>query len=1278
MGATMKTDSWSAKFTIVYVFLLGSLVSVGQTGTTGILVGTVRDGSGAVISRASVDLVGRATSLSVRAQTNELGTYVFPNVPPGDYDVTVTAKGFKTGVLSAVRVEVAKSALADVVLTVGQATEIVTVNASGTQLQTEDSSVGDVVGGETLEQLPTIERRASELAYLSVTAQPILGTGGYDKGGGVAGAQPDQNSFMLDGIDITDVQEAGIYGQIGPGMPLPLEAVEEFRGTVTNANASFGKVSGGQFALATRHGTNDFHGSAYFYYQNSELDANTWTQNFLGQPRTLLHDNRFGVRVGGPIVRDRTFFFGFYEGRRFPQSTDTVHIVPTDTFRQGILEFPDATGNIISYPLATSTLCGNNNSACDPRGIGMSPVISQLMSHYPHGNAPSDGDGLNFIGFRGPADSSQREDFALSRLDHNLSQTVHLNGSFLYSRERVLTPGNQVEMDPALTGGKPFKTLAGLPNDGRVADVSISDQVTPHLLNNFRVGWTQSGIPFQRQLAYTQVAAAGAPLQLAPNLLNSPGDPGGFQARPEFSRAHVWHLVDDLSWLKGRHNLQAGFTFMHEHFYHSAFDNIGVSEIPVGVVQAGPGTNVTIPATQAPPACSQPSQTNCLPSSDFFNWDNLYAAALGIVDNDTYFTPRDAQGNALPASTPSISDDSWRHLELYAADTFRLTPSITLSYGLNFMHESPVNDAHSRQGFLINASTGQLIDPKVYIAQKGEAAEQGQVYNPTVGFAPRSLFNNRGIYPNQNKFAPRVAISWSPSLGSGLLGRLLGERKTVLRAGYGLFFDRINVVGPINFAVSGDQHLATTESVQAPLNIAGQPYRVGVDGPVPIPEPAASLPIPFVPAPRNVELGTSFPITFGTAFSPNYSVGHTHSANITLQRQVRSNLLVEVGWIGRYGRNLPTAYNLGGIPVFIKDMSGKSNQTFAQAFDGVANQLRGGVQPAAVTPQPWFENNLGVGGTANVATADPGDFVSVGTLGLFQNVIDPMLIASGTSPVNSQQFQQMQVASNGGWLNYNALFASLHTRSLHGLTFTANYTYGHSLTTGGGVQDELGNPATDPFDLHFDYADALTDRRHSFVGYGAWAVPFARNNRFLRGWYFSGIFSAYTGLPLGVNEGGTVFGQSFGIESVPSATGVPPSVGLHHNVTGSDGVATAGNPANGGTGLNLFADPAAVFNTLRPFELSTDHRSARGLIRDLGWWNLDSSMGRKFNIGERLKMTFSLDAFNLFNHVIFSDPGSMSLNDPANFGVITNQAGNPSAMDFAGPRRLQAGLRFDF
>ncbi len=278
-----------------------------------------------------------------------------------------------------------------------------------------------MIGGAILVRLPTLQRNASKLLTLQPGTTPYdtPATGGFgNRGGTVAGARSDQNSVTLDGIDITDNTVGG--GAVANNfIPTGVESLEEFKVGVTNANSSFGRSEGGQIALVSKGGTNQFHGDGYWFHQSDGYNANSWDLNHTkdlkaGTPftrKTPFKDNREGVSIGGPIFRDKTFFFSNYEVRRFPAGQTITRIVPTSTLKQGILQFVDGTGTLRQYNLATSTACGpSGNAACDPRSIGISPTIQALYALDPAGNDPTVGgvDNNNTTGFRGTPTTPQK------------------------------------------------------------------------------------------------------------------------------------------------------------------------------------------------------------------------------------------------------------------------------------------------------------------------------------------------------------------------------------------------------------------------------------------------------------------------------------------------------------------------------------------------------------------------------------------------------------------------------------------------------------------------------------------------------------------------------------------------------------------------------------------------------------------------------------------------------------------------------------------------------
>ncbi|MGC0774486.1 MAG: carboxypeptidase-like regulatory domain-containing protein, partial [Candidatus Acidiferrum sp.] len=317
---------------LVFGALSLGIAAEAQTSNSGIVLGTVIDKANAVVPDATVELTNTATNETKTTTTGASGDYVFPNVPPGTYTLKISKAGFATTTFANIKVDVTKSYNYNATLEVSSGKEVIEVTAqSQAELQTVDAVVGNVVGENELMRLPTLGRDSRELLTLQPMSTPFESSngGGYGNSGGtIAGARSDQNVFNLDGIDITDNVIAG-GGNQAPVIPIGVENVSEFRVGETNNNASFGRSEGGQINIISKSGTNEFHGAVYWYHQNSALNANIWdnghTPNGSGlayTPKSPQHDNRGGVSVGGPIIKNKTFFFGNYELRRFPQSVE--------------------------------------------------------------------------------------------------------------------------------------------------------------------------------------------------------------------------------------------------------------------------------------------------------------------------------------------------------------------------------------------------------------------------------------------------------------------------------------------------------------------------------------------------------------------------------------------------------------------------------------------------------------------------------------------------------------------------------------------------------------------------------------------------------------------------------------------------------------------------------------------------------------------------------------------------------------------------------------------
>jgi hypothetical protein len=1288
----------------------------------------VTDKNGAVLTGAEIELYSITTKQVMKVATNEDGQYTFPLVLPGEYNIVVAKSGFRKAAVSAFKVEVAKSYPINFSLEIGEVQQTVEVTASaGAELQTTDSTIGQVVPGKVMPLLPALTRQANELVRIQPLSTPA---------GEVAGSRGDQSTFLLDGIDVTNQSVGGL----GTYMQLPIDSIEEFRVGVANPNASFGRGAGGQVSIISRRGGGDFHGAAFWYHQNDNLNAASWTnKRTLAQTETdperrakiqkpELKDNRFGFRLGGPILpwKDRAFFFVNYEGRRFPRSTQILRIVPSDSLRQGILRFRDSSNNIVAYNLKTAALCGpTGDQICDPRGIGLSPSVSALFSQLPGGNDPSAGDGLNTVGFRGNVTNPLNNNYYNGRFDFNLTEKWRLEGSFRYFGE-----ANRGSGLLSIIGGN-VESLESLPTRENMIVVGASGAISDSLTADFRFGWlryrfaqdrvrpnssaeilalpgTQSGLTEGQKFIALDLGALGG----AQSILSEPIDVDTQLARKQANDNRNFQWNADFNWVKSSHTFQFGAHLRYLPTLHLRDDKVlGALGALVAQIDSDLGA-VTIPAAVRPPTCSATVSRNCIPSTDVSTWNRLYASTLGIVDNVSVLAVRDGDFKPLPFGETLEADTKLWAPEFYWQDVWRIRPSLTLTYGVNYGWQTPPTERLGRQSIQIDMTTGKEQTANEYLTARADAARNGQIFNPQIGFLPINQADRSGVFDiDWNNIGPRVAVSWNPSsFGNKWLGYLFGDRKTVIRGGYSLVYDRQNTVQSVIIPTLGVA-FAQTINVSAPncnatgsagagcnatnANPAASGFRVGVDGRIPIPTvPTLSVPVsPFWG--RNASGGlTLFPEILSFQVDPKIKVGENHAFDLTWQRELPGNFVLEVGYVGRYAKKLPQSVSFGQVPYNHKDNA--SGQTFASAFDAVAIQLRSGVAAANVTPQPWFENQYpgqgtSAGGTRALAAAQSANFIN-GNLNNVFLTIDQRRLLVGQPSFNNYLARTLFLRASVGESNYNGLFVTLNKRLAKGLLTTVNYTFSRSFDQLGAIQN-AANVMPNSFDLNAEYGPSPFDITHLMSGIYLYELPFGKGkafssgngalDRIIGGWYTSGIVTARSGDALTVTQGAGIWGGSLflGFNSGAIPTVDPNSFGNNVNtgVAGSNNIGINGNPATRGTGLNLFANPEQVFNSLRRVEVSRDGRAGRANpFRGPARYNWDMTLGKRTSITEKLNVTFSLDFFNILNRVEFATntAGFLDLNNPRAFGVFTTQFVPPDRV--SGSRWIQFGLRFEF
>ena len=1278
----------------------------GQTPTTGQVLGQVIDQAGATVPGAKIELRDTTTTAVRTSSTNNDGQYIFPQVTPGVYSVTVIASGFVQAVVPSVRVEVGKTSTVNVSLKLGNLSEVVEVRSTvGAELQTLDSTVGNTIGGDAILALPTLERSATSLLLLQPLAMPQQSTSTLQSsrfGGQVAGARSDQNSFLLDGGEITnpiagnsDYLRAFSGGPEG-AIPTPVESIQEFKVETNNPSGSLSVGGGAQVVMVTKRGSDQFHGSLYEYYRGAALNANRWDANRLGQKKPNLVDNRFGGSLSGRFLPNvwKTFFYANFEGRRRSDAKFITRLVPTDTLKQGILRFRDNAGNIVSYPLQSGNIaakCGSSGTgSCDPRNLGFNPVTRQLWQFEPAGNDSTQGDGLNTIGFSTFGKFPVNDYFGVLRMDHSFGSRLHATASYRHYREDAGFL-RQVDMGGLLPGnvnGVP-KVLSSIPHQPRYLVTGLTANITPYLTNDLHFSWLRDWWEWSSLPPFPQLPGIPAALVPGGDTVNAlvPLNIDTQNSRTRMWNSHGLDLRDDASWVRGNHLLQFGGSFKHTWVFFRRDDGQQNSQKTLQYFMGNTIGGISFPSTVRPAPCATSTSSDCLPSSQNSNWNNLYAQVLGMVDAATILRARDAQLRLLPEGTDLQNTIRYDQATFYAQDAWHLRPSLTLNFGLAWAASvPPVEDQGKLMMTVFPGASGGIVDPRSYLQQRQQAALAGQVFNPPVGFTP---INNTGRkYPFdfvRRNFEPRVAAAWSPNFSGGLRGKLLGSGKTVLRGGYWRFYDRLNgvqaAVDTLQAVGFGQSLLClgpgsnSATGLDCRGNSGTTPttaFRVGTDGnTVTLPPLPATVTPPVIPGNALVPGANISFVPNSQVQDPAWKPGSHNQWDFTIQRELPAKSRLEIGYVGHTARNIYQGIDLNQVPFFMV----AGGQSFAQAFDALAQQIKS----PPITAQPFFETAL-VGSsfcqgqpscTAGVAARFAGDITNQRVRNVFNGIQSAFVLGPATNAAT--QFTNFFYWSSLAESNYHAAFVSYHIRAYHGLILDANFTYGHSLDDVT-VNQDSDQAFSNSYNPHYDYGTSVFDRKYVLTVLGVWDLPFHPQSgwakRVVGGWQVSPIFSVASALPLRVLDGsGQEFGQSsfgFGSEAIRIAFGeagagvnrVAPTTGTGSSASGK------------GSGLNIFADPDAVLKQFRATQLSADTTSRGGTLRGLKSWNLDLGIAKKIALPvERTKLTFSANFFNTFNRVNFLDP-AVNLQSPQTFGVITTQGNDP--------RQIQLGLRFDF
>jgi hypothetical protein len=1245
----------------ILLTIVASLTAAAQSGSA-VVRGTVSDQQGKAIAGAKVTLTSVDKNLSRSLTTNEEGIYVFNSIAPGDYRIDVEASSFKKVSISKVVALVDTQREVNVQLEVGAVTEALTVtSANESPINTTDASIGNAFENKRVVELPLNARNI--VGLLSLQA-------GVTRQGEVTGGRRDQANITIDGIDANE-QQTGLdvvapngNGAFTPGIGLAMgnalaavlrtnpDAVQEFRVTTSNPNASQGRSSGAQISLVTKSGTNGFHGSLYEFHRNTITSANDWFNNALGRDdqgeeiakRPKLIRNIFGGSLGGPVVKDRFFFFFSYEGRRDASEQSVLRNVPTETLRNGIVQYRNADGGI-------TTLTPADIARIYPATGGVNPAGLAILKTAPLPNDFSIGDGLNRAGFRFNAPVSTRLNASIARFDYNINNkhTLFFRGNYqedLYGGASNFpgTPSTNFWAHP-----KGFAT-------GHTWTINNS------LINNARVGLTRAALSTQGDISGTSIAFRDVYSPLLNTTTQNRTNP-------------TWNFTDDLNWVKGSHTAQFGANIRVIRNNLVSFANSFDSALVNFQFYEGGGESLLEPDEIA----------STIDESFGFDYGRAVAAALGRFSQYSINSIFDKTGQALPIGAPAVRGFATEEYDVYAQDTWKIRPNLTLTLGLRYGLNTPV---YEKNGF-------QLVPDVVlgdFLQRRLASAAQGQPLNDPISFQLGGKANDGPNFYNldKNNFAPNVSVAWSPNFGESFLGRVFGRGgQSVFRGGFRMLYDRIGS----QLAVASESENSFGFSSET-TNGANSTNVTNNLGPLVGLNPNVRQ-FPRISAPSEL----AFPLAFPSDETDRIIAGIDQSIvspvqytwNFSIARELPRGFSFEIGYVGRAARNLLLTRDVMQLNNLRDPASGQDWYSAAR----VLNQLRNADTPvSSVQSIPFFEKFFpGLADTFGLPaqlTSSQAAYLlhakdSVGgeditDFTLLQFILDDAGIVPNA--FFHPQYAALQTLSSVGKSNYHAGFFTLRQRFGSNFLFDFNYTVSKSMDNASTLETQrvLSTVIRNAINPDLEYSVSDFDVRHNFNANWLMALPFGKGRKFfgesgsvvnglIGGWQLSGIARYNTGLP----------------------SGAPGDIQWATNwQTQSDGVRVRdvkSSPSSNVDGRpNLFSNPLEAYRSFRNARAGEVGDRNLATIRLPRYFVLDAGLSKSFKMpyAEGHQLQFRWEVFNVTNTQPFGViaglallPDPFNASEPsADFGRFS---GSQTPVGESRPgRTMQFALRYSF
>lgn len=1240
----MKKCSFSPNPMVVLLALaVGVFVAQAAAAqTTGSISGLVQDPSNASIPAAQVVAKNVATNNEWKTITNQNGTFEFPSMPPGRYQISVEAPGFKRAVTSDVVVNVTLVASVVVKMEIGAREDQVTVIGEAQQaINTVSAELQNVVERRQLLDLPLPTRDPTNLARLQAGVAVPSGTN--VRSGSINGLRGNLTNLTQDGVNIQDNYARGdaLFSQASA----TVENTGEFSVSVGTLNADSG-TGAAQVKFVTPSGTNAFHGSLFEFHRNRALNANSFFGNQSGTPKQQQIQNRFGFNAGGPFYvpkifdgRDRTFVYTAYEGYREPIQATRNRTVWSQAARNGIFQY-----------YVGSELRQVNLLQVAPYFNTINPVTKALLDQTPPPNNGDLGDGLNTGGFRF-LNNSRHPAFRFTlRVDQKLTNEA-LGGQhkleLVINRHKFTDNPDMYNSGDAIFPGGVYRDEL---YNRFIASAAIHSAIGARIYNEARFGfitapvfWIRSA---QETLPYYVTLALGTSPQ--------------YTAQYSMRNSPVYTFLDNLSYVRGTHTLKMGFEIRSTSVKEANESNI------IQTVSLGSNTS-------NPDGLLMSMFPGLTSNTQFNNARAQYQTLVGLLNSAA--VTFNVVGSSYVPGAPFYRFERYREFDPYITDQWRLRPNFTITLGLRYELVG-VPDVLSKNALL----------PENGIASLWGVSGAGNLFQPgnTPGSAVNNLVfgsssNGKPLYNgDHNNFGPSFGIAYQPRFSSGIGKLLFGSSRSSFRGGYSISFTRegfSTYMGVLGYN-QGTQMRVTNSSLTGVITSAG----------VPIATPAFVMPRSDADY-YNLTSGSG---GYGT-FDPNFRVPYVQQWSFGFERELPRGIAVEVRYAGNHAAKLPRTTDINEVNVFEngflqeflnaqKNLQINGGKTFAPGAAGtvalpIFSTLFAGLSASQGFASSSFIQQLNTQAVGSMA-------FSLANSTTFLNNRKNLTINGKPAPnffLANPNLNFARIMSNGGDSNYNSLQMEVRRRFSSGLMLQANYTFSKAITNSEGGSD----PYRTVRDISVDRHVANFDVTHTFNANWLYDLPFGKGRRFLNtglpvigkileGWQFQGLLSWHTAPPFSIwSQIGTVnqfnskntaapigdavdvIRENEGVFKTPQGIfwldpkllniTVSPATGLASSATLQSGLFTYNAPGDLGTmSYNLFRGPR--------------------------FFQTDFSLLKRTRIREKANVEMRFEFFNVFNNANFSPQGSLNF-DATNFGRLT------STFD---PRIIQIAMRFNW